>query len=95
MSQYSNLKQQYNEVFDSYDPWGSNISVMFTIANELHMRGNVPHEWEYGPGAVADPREEDDYLYEICKATNTEVLIKFGNVLERYDNKLRLADKNY
>lgn len=78
----------------TYDPWGSALGVLFSVADELHIRGAVPAHWEYRAG-VADPREEGSYWAEIVLNESTETLITFGNILNRYTDMLRLAGRDY
>ena len=96
-TEYKELKAWYKECFDDYDPYGSNINAAFTVANEIHHRGEqTPSDWQYKPSICqGDTREHDDYLFEICERVSLEVLEKFGSVLLRYDDKLRLAGKDY
>lgn len=88
------LKQAYKECFDEGDRWGSNMSAWFTISNELAYRGeDIP--WDYEQGRVLDPREEDDYMYDVCKEAITFDLWTFGQQLERVDGILRELGENY
>jgi len=91
---YSELKRAYKEAYNAGDPWGSNISALFNVSAELWHRGaHIP--WEYSPGMASDPREPDDYLYEACAGASDANLLRFGAVLNRFDEYLRFKELNY
>lgn len=93
---YADIKSEYQLSRDSGDPWGSLMTAWFGLAGELWMRGEaVPVEWNYSPGAAADPREPEDYMYDLYKDATTEALVRFGNVLERYARFVKRAGRDY
>jgi len=91
------LMQDYRETHDHGDPWGSAMSALFGIAAELWMRddGSLPASWLYRPGAAADPRDPEDYLYETFKEADTEDLLALGELLNRYCDLLKRAECDY
>ena len=90
------LKQLHLESADSGDRWGSAMSTFFDVAGELWWRGaDIPAVWEYSPGAASDPREPDNYLFDYLENTDTDILIQFGNVLERYIRNLDRIGESY
>lgn len=90
------LSNIYKETHDTYDPWGAAIVAFFGVAAELCHRGeSTPAHWQYSPGMGDDPREPEDYLFEDFEQADTEDLIQFGNVLERYTRNLDRTGKSY
>lgn len=91
---YSDLKQEYRLQSDSYDKWGSAMNALFDVSAELWWRGEfIP--WDYSPGATDDPREPNSYMAEVSADTDTDALLAFGRVLDRYTDQLRRADLDY
>jgi len=76
-----------------YDPWGSAMAVLFDLAEYLYMQDTVPEAWGFRPGAGEIVPE--GYWLPIFNASDPAMLIEFGNVLNRYTDKLRSAGKNY
>lgn len=95
----SDLIKVYKECADSGDPWGSAMGAWFTVSNELYFRGvEIPGSWNYSPGAIAsgaDPREPDDYMYEVCCAADSPTLLRFGDVLCKYTTNLSESGFSY
>ena len=90
------LTKLYKESADTYDKWGSAMGAFFGAAAELSHRGeSTPHHWQYSPGLSDDPREPDDYLYADFAATDTDDLVKFGNIMERYTRNLDRIGESY
>jgi len=78
------------------DPWGTSLAALFDVAAELWWRGvSIPGHWDYSPGAGSDPREPDSYFAVLAADTSDVVLIKFGNLLERYTALCRRYGKDY
>jgi hypothetical protein len=83
-------------VWDGGDKWGSVMSIFWPLAAELWWRGElVPPEWGFYPGLGDDPREHDEYFFEVCEGTSTEDLLYFGKLLDRYCNFVKRAGKDY
>lgn len=92
---YRDLRAEFGLLFDPGDPWGSTMGWRFDIAAELYLRGaEVPEGWEYRPSPGMTERE-DTYEAEIAAQCDTESLVRFGNVLQRYDRLLRRAGMDY
>ena len=96
---YTDLKNEIRMDDIKYDPWGTVMAWRFPLANELAYRDEIEilSEWQYRPagGNWCDPREKEDYQYELYEDTPTADLLKFGALLERYDQKLTLAKMDY
>lgn len=93
---YHDLITEFRGATDwRYDPWGSCLECWFDVAAELWMRDAVPATWDYSPGAAEDPREAESYWSDWFREIPTDALVTFGNLLDRYSNKLRAAGKDY
>jgi len=71
------------------------MSWLFNIAAELWHRGECPAEWEYSPGAASEPRELGEPVPDYLVDVDTDALVQFGNVLQRYRSKLVVAGEDY
>lgn len=93
------IKPELTLLFGDGDPWGSTMQIWFGIAAELHYRNPdlVPAEWRYRPSPIRpdDPREPDDFLFEPLAETETDALVYWGSVFNRYASRLRRAGKDY
>lgn len=78
------IKKEFKHSRDASDPWGESINLLFQVAAELWWRGECPSHWDYSPGAASDPREPEDYFYELIEKETTGELVAFGNLLERH-----------
>lgn len=99
---YKALRAEYNVSFDGGDPWGSNIAWLFALAEFLTHEGDgTPDEWEFRDSPLHDEWEPEGYPEEMLSDMwddgifTVEDAEAFGNVLNRYDNLLRMAGKNY
>jgi hypothetical protein len=101
---YKALRAEYNMMFDEHDPWGSTIEWMFAISETLTHWADVTHlPWDFHDSPVhGDWQPEDDgYVSEtLCDlydggSVTADDLITFGQVLDRYDDILRAAGKDY
>lgn len=89
------ILKEYRIAWDGGDNWGSAITFMFDIANELYMRELcIPAAWGYSPGCTDDPRT-DSYGACICLDANDEELLRAGMILDRYCNYLISKELNY
>jgi len=88
-------KHDFKLFRDTHDSWGSTMGLWFSIASELWWRGEVPAGWDYSPGAASDPRDPDDYFFELIYNESTEDLISFGEVLQRHARFLRFKGCDY
>lgn len=89
-------KSEYRLQADRGDAWGSAMIAFFTLANELYMRGaDIPSEWGYSPGMVDDPREPEDYFYDMFRMTGEFMLLEIGNLLHRYTEHLKYHGEDY
>ena len=75
------------------DPWGCATIVLFEVAAELWVRDECPPQWGYS--LASDPRDIESYWFDVLDEAQTDDLIHFGNVLERYRAKLKLQGKDY
>ena len=87
------FKAELKTTLDSYDKWGSAMIPYFECANHLYYKDSskIPEHWQYSPGISDDPREEDDYFFELFDGCSIGELITIGNFLSRYTD---LLDKN-
>ena len=92
MLTYKQAVEEYKLSADSYDNWGSVMSVWFEIADVLHwIRGaKVPDHWEHKAGLGKDAIQ-NDWLY----SCSDEVLIRLGNTLERAARILEHRGESY
>lgn len=90
------IKSEYKIQADSGDRWGSAMSAYFDLVAELYYRGeDIPDSWQYSPGCAVDPREPDAYMYGIFQDADSNTLVKFGNILERYTRNLDRLGESY
>ena len=91
------LKQLLREDDLPGDPWGVVMTAWFDVANELHFRdADIPGAWEFKPSPCeGDLREESSAFYEHCLNCDDDVLVEFGNLLQRYSEKLEQAGESY
>jgi hypothetical protein len=99
---YKALRTEYNLSFDGHDPWGSNIAWLFAIAEFLHHEGNdTPEGWQFRDSPAHDGWQPEGYPDEMLADMwaegefTVEDAETFGEVLNRYDELLRKAGKNY
>ncbi len=95
---YQDLMDEFRMIYDKGDSWGSVMGAFFPVAAELYFReAPVPPEWGYSPGAGShdDPRDDEDYLFEVLEYADTSALIKFGSFLERFSRLLKRAGEAY
>lgn len=94
---YDSLMEDFRDMFDAGDRWGSAMGPWFTVACELYWRGeDNPAHWEFRPGAnVPDPRDHDDPWFAACEKADPDQLVRFGNFLHRYSRRLKLAGLDY
>ena len=94
---YKDMVYEFKLSTDKGDPWGSTLSTFFAVAAELHHRGDfyIPPDWGYSPGMAEDPREPEDYFYDLCVECSTADLQKFGSLMNRYTDCLRRAGRSY
>jgi hypothetical protein len=95
---YQQFKLEYR-LNDDGDKWGTAMQALFDIAAELWERTDgayPPEHWQYRPSPIAgDQRELESAMYEVCLMADTETLVRFGNVLNRYTDCLRNAGMDY
>ncbi len=89
------LKGYYRDTYDKGDPWGSNISAMFTVCDYLQFirGGDVPASLEYGPGAGYP--DEYEYLLPALQAATYDEIYAFLRLLERFDRLCRAKGLDY
>ena len=93
---YADVKGEYKLIEDSGDKWGSAMSCFFALSSELWMRGAYESiEWDYSPGLCDDPREPDDYFYDVFLNTSTAALQKLGDLMHRYTEALDRTGHSY
>lgn len=92
---YRELKSELMMSFDSYDRWGSAMSMFFDVAEELYRRGeDIPEEWQFraGAGGVGEP---ETYEAEIINDADSADILRLGRVLHQYTNMLKRAGESY
>lgn len=89
------LIDYYRDTYDKGDPWGSNISAMFTACDYLHfVRGaDVPASLQYQPGAGYP--SEDEYLLPALQAATYAEICAFLSQLELFDKLCRATGLDY
>ena len=88
------LVQDFKDGFDRGDRWGSVMSAWFDVAAILHNRGaDIPPDWYYRPGAVAE-QEVSDWHGHWCDA-DTVSLLGFGKLLSGLADEIREAGEDY
>ena len=92
---YADMKAEYMADNPSDDPWGTCLSWHFDLCDYIHwtLQEEVPSAWCYDPG-FAD-RPDDDGRQGTFILETYKDLVKFGNLLKRYADKLRQAGKDY
>ena len=89
------LRGAFRDDYDSFDAWASVMSAFFDVAGILYNRGDdIPADWGFRPG-LGEVETSESYLAEIAIETDSDVLRDFGNILSRYADKLRVADRDY
>jgi len=94
---YADIKAEFN-LDDDGDPWGTAYHWLFRIADSItfHHGFDTPDAWKFRPspcGRGDDPAECSTAAF--CDECDPEALEKFGNVLSRYIDKMRLAGMSY
>lgn len=93
---FSELKNEFNILRDSGDPWGSCMSMFFSVASEMWWRGlDIPAAWGYSPGMTSDPRQLDDLEAQVCLEATDEALEAMGDFLHRYAELIKKAGRDY
>jgi hypothetical protein len=90
---YEYLKWEF-KIDKNSDPYGHAMGWLGDIADVLHWKRNrqVPAEWGYKPG-LFDPTTVMEN--ETVATTETETLVNFGDVLNRYIGILKLHGRDY
>jgi len=90
------IANEYKLQADNGDPWGSAMSALFDIAEELDRRGDeVPAEWEYRPGALGPGAPDTYFAQAVLPLYDASDMRAFGSVLARYTDNLRAAGMSY
>jgi hypothetical protein len=79
------------------DRWGHAMGAFFDVAGEIYNRtagAGVPERWQFSPGAT-DVAEVDEFWALVFSETDTETLLRFGYLLERYTDMLRRRGYSY
>lgn len=92
---YDDLKQEFRLTNDG-DSWGNAMSWLFAMADEIyfHRDFEVPTKWQFRPSPLG-PDTEERYETEIIKETKDAELIKFADLIYRYETALRHAGESY
>lgn len=78
------------------DAWGETMGAFFDLAEYLFFRReNCPAAWQYKPGAAATDVDAENYWLELFEETETDALVRFGNILERHARRVRHAGLDY
>lgn len=79
----------------SGDDWGDCMSAFFSVASELHNRGDaMPDAWKFRPGAC-NPQEVDEFWQVEFARASSATLVEFGDILNRLSRILRAQGKDY
>ncbi|MCS3610976.1 hypothetical protein [Salinibacter ruber] len=80
---------------DHRDPWGHAAGLMFDLCAYIWAETEciTPADWGYHPGAdpsaeVEELREYKPHLYDAFQRANTEALMRTGDVLSEYCDRL-------
>ena len=83
------------------DKWGEAMGAHFTIAYALDDRANggwpvIPSAWGFhDPMGRGIDNIEDPYTRAWIRKVRTDTLLRAGNILERYENRLERAGRSY
>lgn len=96
---YSELKAALRQDDLAGDPWGTAMGALFDVADTLHFDrdADVPANWHYHP-SILGPTDPDEQTYIgqcLLPDTSTGEILRFGNLLNRYADRLRHAGKDY
>lgn len=102
----NNLESQgYNAIMgevrlsdDPYDPWGSNISWLFALADYMWaINGELLPGYTPSPMGVdlGDPSYELDMLFEVRSEFEDDDVRRVYAILSRRDDILRMLGKSY
>ena len=97
MKHYKQLKEAFRMNYDKGDSFACVMGWRFALADYMTFAEHIgtPSEWEYKPSVCGADEDSCEYqeLQEIQPAA--ESLERFGDVLYRYDLKLRVAGMDY
>ena len=80
------------------DPWGTGMNWFFTVAEILYWdRDNVdiPDHWGFSPGCGRGCDPAEDYNAGVLWNVPSDVLVKLGNLLERFTRAHKHAGNSY
>ena len=92
---YADIKAEYRCQADLGDPWGSAMQWFFAVADSVVFYHDLdaPQEWMFRPSPMGADDESDQYQF--LKECEPCAVLRFGNLLNRYCDKLELAGENY
>ena len=95
MYSYKDAKFEFKLTSDG-DKWGNGMIWLFNIADEIHFNRDtcVPDEWQFRPSPLG-PSSDDDYQAEIVQNMPDDDLLRFGNVIHRYLDRVRFLGEDY
>lgn len=95
---YADLKADFRIDLRS-DPWGHTLHHWFMVADEIYFRRPrlcVPADWQFRPSPLGPNSDDDgDPFSETLRAADDAAVLRFGNLLSRYADRLRHAGKSY
>jgi hypothetical protein len=93
---YLELKYDLMVGWDSYDPWGSAMSLFFDVAGEMYRRDmEIPDAWRYRPGLDADHADNTYQAAILAECAEDESLDRLGRVLHRLTESLDRQGRSY
>lgn len=93
---YQNLRAEI-KASASGDAWGWSMAWWFAIAGTLHDKGDdIPPEWHFRASPMGGVSSDDFEAQTIAElAISSPALVRMGNVLQRYTERLRRAGLDY
>jgi len=94
---YKALKDEMRLLGDWYDPWGEAMGQWFKLCDVLTFERDVvtPAHWGFHPSPMGSTNEDDDCYVDMMRETETDALIQYGNLLERYTRLCTHLGKDY
>ena len=80
------------------DDWGDAMSAWFVIADEIYFnrsRLDVPDEWRFRPSPLGESNDPDDFVVGVVRLADDDVLMRFGQLMNRYCRLLKHLGKDY
>lgn len=92
---YRELKSEAMVGWDSYDRWGSAMSLWFDVCDELTRRQlRTPARWEYRAGPLGDQPRHGHVAWALSQMSAPS-LYRMGYALQRLTRHLRALGEDY